>query len=112
LCPRNLRCKPINECFWREFNLSARNTSVPLSVGGTAVVSCSTLGIEAIQLTGKNESGHNTLEWTSSSELNADSYLIERSEDGVNFSEIGSIDANGLSLEAINLKTYILFFMK
>lgn len=85
-------------------NFSSANTTVPLSFGGTAVVSCSPLGAESIQLSGRNESGYNTLEWISSSELNADKYLIERSEDGINYTEIGSIDAHGLSLEALNYR--------
>lgn len=83
-------------------NYSSAITTVPLSFGGTAVVSCSPLGVETIQLSGKNESGHNTLEWISSSEYNAAKYIIERSENGVDFFEIGSVDAHGISLEALN----------
>lgn len=85
-------------------NYSSAITTVPLSFGGTAVVSCSALAAETIQLIGKNESGYNTLEWISSSELNADKYHIERSEDGINYTEIGLIDAHGLSLEAIGYR--------
>jgi hypothetical protein len=83
-------------------NYSSAITTVPLSFGGTAVVSCSPLGVETILLTGKNESGHNTLEWISSSEYNAAKYIIERSENGVDFFEIGSVDAHGISLEALS----------
>lgn len=82
-------------------NYSSAVTTVPLSFGGTAVVSCSPLAAESILLSGKTESGYNSLEWVSSSELNADKYLIERSENGVDYTEIGSVDAQGLSLEAL-----------
>ncbi len=82
-------------------NYSSAITTVPLSFGGTAVVSCSALGIESMSLTGKNESGFNALQWTSSSEFNVDKYVIERSENGNNYMDIGTIEAHGLSLEAL-----------
>jgi hypothetical protein len=80
-------------------NYSSASTSVPLSFGGTAVVSCTPLGVEMIELTGKNEPGYNTLEWAISAEFNADKYIIERSEDGNSFEPIGIIEAKGLSME-------------
>lgn len=83
-------------------NYSSANTTVPLSFGGTAVVSCSPLGAETMNLSGEGESGYNALKWTSSSEFNVDKYLIERSENGSDYVEIGSIEAQGLSLEALN----------
>ncbi len=83
-------------------NYSSAITTVPLSFGGTAVVSCSPLGSETISLTGQNESGYNKLEWVSSSEFNVDRYIIERSEDGSTYSEIGSVEALGLSIESLN----------
>ena len=83
-------------------NYSSAITTVPLSFGGTAVVSCSPLGIESVQLTGQNDFGYNTLKWTSSGEFNVDKYIIERSEDGSNYSEIGSVNATGLSLESLS----------
>lgn len=83
-------------------NFSSAITTVPLSFGGTAVVSCSPLGAETISLTGQNESGYNKLEWVSSSEFNVDKYIIERSEDGSTYSEIGSVKAQGLSIEALS----------
>lgn len=83
-------------------NYSSAVTTVPLSFGGTAVVSCSPLGVETMNLTGKNESGYNTLKWTSSSEFNVDKYLIERSENGSEYVGIGEIKAQGLSLEALS----------
>ncbi|WP_343748068.1 T9SS type A sorting domain-containing protein [Fluviicola sp.] len=82
-------------------NYSSAITTVPLSFGGTAVVSCSPLGMENVSLTGKNEAGYNALEWVSSSEFNADKYLVERSDDGMNYTEIGTVEAQGLSMESL-----------
>lgn len=83
-------------------NFSSANTTVPLSFGGTAVVSCSPLGAETMSLSGESEAGYNSLKWTSSSEFNVDKYIIERSENGSEYSEIGNIEAQGLSLDALN----------
>lgn len=83
-------------------NYSSAITTVPLSFGGTAVVSCSALGTENMSLSGKSEAGYNALNWTSSSEFNVDKYIIERSENGVDYVEIGEIDALGLSIEALD----------
>ena len=83
-------------------NFSSANTTVPLSFGGTAVVSCSPLGAETMSLSGESESGYNALKWTSSSEFNADKYIIERSENGSEYVEIGTVEAAGLSIEALN----------
>ncbi|MDR0801900.1 T9SS type A sorting domain-containing protein [Fluviicola sp.] len=83
-------------------NYSSVVTTIPLSFGGTAVVSCLPLGFETINLTGKNESGYNAFQWISSSEFNADKYVVERSDDGINYTEIGSVKAKGgLSTESI-----------
>ncbi len=82
-------------------NFSSATTTVPLSFGGTAVVSCSPLGAETMSLSGENESGYNILKWTSSSEFNADKYLIERSENGSEYVGIGELEAVGLSLDAL-----------
>lgn len=81
-------------------NYSSATTTVPLSFGGTAVVSCSPLGTEAISLAGTGETGYNQLNWTSSAEFNASEYRIERSKVGINFEIIGTVEANGLSMEA------------
>jgi hypothetical protein len=98
---------PLNPVSYTQYliclsNYSSANTTVPLSFGGTAVVSCSPLGVETMNLSGESEPGYNTLKWTSSSEFNVDKYIIERSENGSEYSEIGNIEAQGLSLEALD----------
>jgi hypothetical protein len=83
-------------------NYSSAITTVPLSFGGTAIVSCSPLGVETMSLSGESEPGYNSLKWTSSSEFNVDKYLIERSENGSEYVEIGFVEAQGLSMESLN----------
>ena len=80
-------------------NYSSAVTTVPLSFGGTAVVSCSPLGLEVITLNGEEYKGFNLLNWKSSLELNAQNYIIERSFDGINFEQIGIVASNGMSIE-------------
>jgi len=100
---------PLNPGSYTQFliclsNYSSVITTVPLSFGGTAVVSCSPLAAENILLSGKTESGYNSLEWVSSSELNASKYIIERSHNGMDYIEIGSVEAQGLSLDALSYR--------
>lgn len=83
-------------------NYSSAITTVPLSFGGTAVVSCTPLGNEMIELAGTAETGYNSLSWTSSLELNADKYIVERSTDGEHYSAVGSLDAEGFTMESKN----------
>lgn len=85
-------------------NYSSAVTSIPLSFGGTAVISCSPLGAETMTTTGEAMSGYNIINWTSSAEFNAAYYSIQRSLDGQNYEEIGQMDAIGLSMEELNYR--------
>lgn len=57
-----------------------------------------TLPIELISFTGKNNGDENILEWITATEINNDYFAIERSEDAINFIEIGKVDGAGNSL--------------
>lgn len=83
-------------------NYSSAVTTIPLSFGGTAVVSCSPLGSEMLSSTGEALAGYNQISWTATAEFNADYYSIQRSKDGSIFEEIGRVDATGLSMEALS----------
>jgi Secretion system C-terminal sorting domain len=83
-------------------NYSSANTSVPLSFGGTAVVSCTPLSINDLMLYGESESTHNQLNWTVQGEINSLNYVVERSTNGINFEEIGSIEALNSGLEEVS----------
>lgn len=63
-------------------------------------MSCTPLGTELIELAGTAEAGYNSLKWTSSLELNANRYIVERSRDGVNYSTVDSLDATGFTMDS------------
>ncbi len=55
------------------------------------------LPIELLYFKGKSTSTGNLLEWSTSSEINNDYFTLEKSEDAVNYNEIGIIDGAGNS---------------
>lgn len=78
-------------------NFSVRE--IPSPAGGCTAGSCTypiTAPIKLIlfiaERTGENEA---RLQWTTSSEIDFDYYSVEKSEDGLNFSEIGKIAGKG-----------------
>lgn len=83
-------------------NFSSAYTNIPLSFGGTAVVSCSPLAAEAITLSSQDFAGYNKLTWNTTAEFNVKHYLVQRSTDGVNFSTIETVSAEGLSMTAVS----------
>ena len=57
------------------------------------------LPVELIGFSGRKENDKNLLLWTTLSELNSDYFLIERAEDGIAFSAIGTVSSHGTSNE-------------
>jgi hypothetical protein len=80
-------------------NYSSATTTVPLNFGGTAVVSCTPLNIDDLMLYGESESTFNQLNWMVQGEINTQNYVVERSTNGINFEEIGTIEAQNSGLE-------------
>ncbi len=68
-------------------------------VSGDATVA---LPIDLTAFSVKEQGKSNVLYWTTASEENTASHIIERSEDGRSFKEIGNIIAAGNSIEVIN----------
>lgn len=54
-----------------------------------------TLPVNLVSFTGKNIDNANILHWITSIEFNNDRFEIERSEDGINFYTIGSVNSKG-----------------
>ncbi len=50
-----------------------------------------TLPVGLLSFTGKNNGNENVFEWITASEVNNDRFTIEKSTDGINFSEIGNV---------------------
>jgi hypothetical protein len=66
--------------------------------GNTALTDCSIiLPVELTNLSALVTYAGNTIKWTTASELASDYFVIQRSEDGNLFTEIGTVDANGNS---------------
>ncbi|CAF3326961.1 unnamed protein product [Rotaria sp. Silwood2] len=60
------------------------------------------LPVELVSLNGKYSENKIELKWVTVSETNTKEFIIERSNNGINFSEIGTIDATGFSNNVIN----------
>lgn len=58
---------------------------------------CGVLPIELISFEGNYEGSFNSLRWITATELNNDYFIVERSEDGLNWTEIGKISGSGTS---------------
>jgi hypothetical protein len=53
------------------------------------------LPIELLYFVGENDNRKNILDWRTITELNNDYFIIERSENGVDFTQLGIIDGHG-----------------
>lgn len=81
-------------------NWSSVETDVPLNFGGTAGVNCVALPVEFLAFDATNiDNQFNELNWSTASEVNNSHFEIEKSEDGIEFNKIGSIEGSGTSLE-------------
>ena len=69
-------------------------------------ITCSAyLPIELLTFDGFNKKENNILTWSTASENNNDYFTIERSEDGVNWKTVDSIDGAGNSTQLLNYTT-------
>jgi hypothetical protein len=59
----------------------------------------SPLPVELVTFVGWNEGSVNKLEWVTASEINNDLFVVERSADGVDFTDIGEVEGNGTTSE-------------
>lgn len=76
-----------------KFNGTYRN-SAPILV---TKVDCSTLPVEMISFTAKADKNAVTLDWATASEKNNDRFAIERSFDGTEFENVGTVEGSGNS---------------
>ena len=59
------------------------------------------LPVELVGLTGYNEGKSNVITWTTVSENNNDYFILERSVNGVDFSELVQLDGAGNSEDVL-----------
>lgn len=81
-------------------NYSSAITNVPIAFSGSANIDCIPLSVELNALTATDHSGYNELNWSTLAEINCTHYEIERSTDGLQFDQIGSVEATGTANEA------------
>lgn len=82
-------------------------TSVVNRAGWDALVSsvpgfCTPLPVELLSFTGEAVEETNVLNWTTTSEINNDYFIVEASVDAENFSSIGTVAGAGNSNEVLN----------
>lgn len=65
-------------------------------------VANATLPVEMVAFTGRLERNATKLNWTTSSEVNTAKFDVERSIDGTNFEQIGTVAASGNSTRDVN----------
>jgi hypothetical protein len=68
------------------------------------IAPCAPLPVTLSQFKAVKKSTHNEITWRTETELNNDYFILERSVDGVLWSEIAKVDGNGNSLIPINYK--------
>lgn len=94
----------VNACTGATFvnTAEAKATNEPLvTATATTNLPCP-LPVTLLNLSAKNIGDVNFLTWTTSSEINNDRFEIERSEDGIHFTTIGSLAGAGNSASPIN----------
>lgn len=67
---------------------------------------CSTLPIELVSFTGSNEGAVNVLKWVTASETRTDYFTIQRSQDGVQWSDLKQVAAAG---HASSRQSYVVY---
>ncbi len=77
-----------NRCRWRGTNYGTYDDPIP-------PFSITTLPVELIGFDANNAGNHIDISWATASELNNDYFSIERSDDGMIFSQVGEIDGKG-----------------
>jgi hypothetical protein len=65
-------------------------------------VAVTTLPVKVLSFTATKEGKQSLLQWTTSQEVNSNYFAVERSNDGVNFSGIGTVTAKGNTVATTN----------
>lgn len=85
-------------------NYSSVATNVPLDFNGTASVSCLPLPIDLLNFDVELKDQKVEIAWSTLSEINNDFFVVERSEDGIDFNSVEIVYGSGNSATLINYK--------
>jgi len=69
---------------------------------GMVDAAISTLPVELAHFKGQSQNGNARLYWTTASEKNNEKFVVERSQDGKTFSQVGEVQGHGTSSSAIS----------
>jgi hypothetical protein len=78
-------------------NYSSLTTTVPVNFMGSATIGCTPLPIELGNFYCSQKGNRMSVEWTTTSEINNNYFVIEKSLDGINFTELGTVLGAGNS---------------
>ncbi len=67
---------------------------------------CSTLPITLLSFTGSTEGQRNLLQWSTASEVNSRYFTLQRSADGLNWQDLSTMDAAGVSTDKKYYRAY------
>lgn len=84
--------------------LTNSNTFTAQSCSGPAAFCNNVLPIVLLRFEGEMCADENTLTWITTSEINFDSFEVQRSIDGVNFHEIASVKGKGFNFTALETR--------
>lgn len=71
--------------------------------GGSASTNCNiVLPVELVSLNAVCENNVSLIEWTTATEINNDYFIVERSDDGINYIKMDTINGNGNTNQIIN----------
>lgn len=79
------------------FSTSASPFDLNWSLNGGASLDCTPLPVLLSNFDGESESGYNSLTWITESELNNNFFKVQRSENGMDFYDIGTVSGAGNS---------------
>lgn len=93
-------------------NFTANSTPFTLDFSSsTASLNCSLLPIELVSFTAAKNNNYNLIQWTTASQINNDYFTIEKSYNGVDWTELTIIDGAGTSTQKMDyeFKDYAFF---
>lgn len=67
-------------------------------------IGCLPLPVELISMTGSQQDGINHIRWETATELNNDFFILERSQDGINWAELARIDGAGTTTSSVSYR--------
>ncbi|MEO8590784.1 MAG: hypothetical protein ABI432_15520 [Flavobacteriales bacterium] len=106
VAPLNAIAGEIYSLYISNFSQSGLAFNLNWQLSGGASLDCTLLPVELLDLSAKAQNEAIEVTWTTASELNSDHFIVERSEDMVNFDAIGTMVAAGTSVQVTHY-TYL-----